>query len=141
MRKRISGQAGAFVLMLTLGVIGLQTRLGATIPEFCNAWAAKGCSCNSVGSWSWEGSCDFSEEPDPLEAAHDYCTDEFDDCTNSCESWAYREWLVEQYCDPWFPEEPECYAECWVGYAATNTCSLTEESEWACACDGYVWCF
>lgn len=141
MGARTTGQRVAFSFMLVLGFIALQTDLGATIPSFCQNWSSNhDCSCNTQADWAWTGSCDFSEEENPLELQHDYCIGAFDNCIDSCESEAYVQWLVEEYCSPFFPDEPECYEECWVPYAGANSCNMGEQSDFTCTCDAYVWC-
>ena len=126
-----------FALVATL-YIANAAPLSATIPQFCQNWTTlHDCWCNQVAPWSWTGGCDFSEENEPLMFAAEYCDSHFGECSESCESSAYRNYLAQLLCS----ETPgSCDPGCYATWADTDSCNAGEVSDFACACGYFFWC-
>lgn len=134
-----------FVVFAVTLIVAMEAELFAfsSVPGVCSNWNTNyDCSCDTDTFQQWQatGYCDFSEEADPEGLANEFCLDVWSACNDDCASEAFIDWLVDQNCDPFDPNDPACYDHCWEGYASGNSCGVGSVAEFTCTCAGFNWC-
>jgi hypothetical protein len=128
----------AFWVLLTAGLAD-RAVLAYEIDDYCSGTG--GCSCDRIsGAWVWSGACDFSEDPDPEGHGMEFCGNLSWACSNTCDDPDYKDWLVEQWCDPnMWPPDPRCNTECWETFEL-DYCEPGANMTFSCDCDAYLVC-
>lgn len=129
----------SFLLMVVACIFANRAGLlasGSAMPLF-DAFHS-GCSFSDSGNWSWSGSCDFSEDEDPLNAAADYCDQAWYACQDDCYSSSYATWLATALCDSNDPRS--CVDSCWIGWDSFTCAPIGSTASFSCTCQKFNWC-
>jgi hypothetical protein len=151
MRKARILRNVAFGLFVLSAVSAIEVRLLAANHErltlFWGNWNSQYECDYSISTWNqtWSasGTCDFTNEADPLGLGNEFCSGAFDACATDCESRKFQDFLVSEHCPVFDEFDPACYWDCWLGWAGENSCSDVSETQamWAdCTCAYLNWC-
>jgi hypothetical protein len=97
------------------------------------------CSGGGSSDWTWSAECDFSEDPDPIGEADDFCNAFWSACFSECYSSAYVDDLAAECNGGWNPG-PHCDDSCFITFASTNSCVSGSNVDASCECGAINWC-